>query len=162
MLPKTAAESSYAVTSRVGICGSIAAWEPRDADRLGVCHPIADVGERSTVSVAVAVDTSLVGRDDELSRLDGYLAEIDTTGCALVLVGDPGAGKSALQSQMISLARRRGFEVLDARGSEAETYLPFACLHQLVRPLVLTPRPAFRPATGRAVGRLRYERTWCG
>ncbi len=85
--------------------------------------------------MVAGVDMSLVGRDDELARLDSHLAEIETTGTAIVLVGDPGTGKSALQAQTISLARRRGFEVLEARGSEAETYLPFACLHQLVRPL---------------------------
>ncbi len=87
------------------------------------------------MTVVAGFDTSLVGREDELARLDSYLADIQTTGNAIVLVGDPGAGKSSLQSEMISLARRRGFDVLNARGSEAETYLPFACLHQLVRPL---------------------------
>lgn len=88
------------------------------------------------MSVAAAFDTRLVGRDDEITVLEGYLDNVGVAGAAVVLVGDPGIGKSALQAQLIWLARSRGFTVLRARGSEAETYLPFACLHQLVRPLL--------------------------
>lgn len=87
------------------------------------------------MSVLAGPETFLIGRDDEIAQLESYLTTIDEAGAAVVLVGDPGVGKSALQSQLIFSARSRGFEVLQARGSEAETYLPFASLHQLVRPL---------------------------
>ncbi|WP_460966234.1 helix-turn-helix transcriptional regulator [Pedococcus soli] len=50
------------------------------------------------------------------------------------LVGDPGVGKSALLSQVESHARAAGDTVLTARGSHTETHLPYASLHQLVRP----------------------------
>ena len=45
-------------------------------------------------------------------------------------------GKSALQAAVVDEARARGFTVLAARGSESETHLPFASLHQVLRPIL--------------------------
>jgi DNA-binding CsgD family transcriptional regulator len=52
------------------------------------------------------------------------------------LVGEPGTGKTALVDEVATAARARGFAVLVARGSAAEENLPFAALHQLLRPLL--------------------------
>jgi tetratricopeptide (TPR) repeat protein len=76
----------------------------------------------------------LLGRDEELGDLCGRLDSIDERGWAVGLVGEPGVGKSALQAAVVDEARARGFTVLAARGSESETHLPFASLHQLLRP----------------------------
>ncbi len=57
-------------------------------------------------------------------------------GGALVLVGDPGIGKSALLTAASNLARDRGLLVLDAVGVESEAQLPFAGLHQVLLPLL--------------------------
>ena len=76
------------------------------------------------------------GRQDVLARLTGPLEGVRERGGMLGLTGDPGVGKSALQAAAVEVARSRGFTVLSARGSESETHLPFASLHQLLRPLL--------------------------
>ncbi|MEU3642092.1 AAA family ATPase [Lentzea sp. NPDC034063] len=79
--------------------------------------------------------TSLLGRDDEIRCLSGMLtAARDGRGGALVLRGEAGLGKSALLGHMRESAA--GFRVLEASGSEFETELPFAALHQLCLPLM--------------------------
>lgn len=79
---------------------------------------------------------ALLGREAELSTLAGHLDGVSRRGRAIGLVGAPGVGKSALQAAMVEHALDRGFTVLSAQGSEAETHLPFASLHQLLRPLL--------------------------
>lgn len=78
---------------------------------------------------------SLLGRDDEIHCLAGMLtAARDGRGGALVLRGEAGMGKSTLLAHVREAAA--GFRVLEASGSEFETELPFAALHQLCAPLV--------------------------
>jgi predicted ATPase len=81
----------------------------------------------------------LVGRDDEVRLLVDRLTEVaaGTTGGGVVgLYGEPGVGKSALLAEVSARAQDGGFLVLSARGTHQETHLPFACLHQLLRPLL--------------------------
>jgi DNA-binding CsgD family transcriptional regulator len=78
----------------------------------------------------------LLGRDEELGGLCDRLDSIDVRGCAIGLVGEAGVGKSTLQAAVVGEARARGFTVLTARGSESETHLPFASLHQVLRPIL--------------------------
>jgi DNA-binding CsgD family transcriptional regulator/tetratricopeptide (TPR) repeat protein len=77
---------------------------------------------------------SLHGRALEQDRLLGLLndARSGRSGAA-VLVGEPGAGKSALLELVRAAAE--GMAVLEARGVESEATLPFAALHQLLRPV---------------------------
>ena len=75
----------------------------------------------------------LVGRETERSRIAVLLdGARNSRGGALVLHGEPGVGKSALLED----ARQQGTDmhVLSSRGIEWEAELPFAGLHQLVRP----------------------------
>ncbi|WP_028927737.1 ATP-binding protein [Pseudonocardia acaciae] len=75
----------------------------------------------------------LVGRRDEIRCLDELLdAAGEGHGGVLVLRGEAGVGKSAL----LEHARRPGFRIVSASGSEFETELPFAALHQLCVPLL--------------------------
>ncbi|MEU0877337.1 LuxR family transcriptional regulator [Lentzea sp. NPDC005914] len=77
----------------------------------------------------------LLGRDDEVRCLDGVIsAAREGRGGAVVLRGEAGIGKSALLDHVREAAS--GFGVLDASGSEFETELPFAALHQLCVPLL--------------------------
>ncbi|WP_181771333.1 AAA family ATPase [Amycolatopsis pittospori] len=79
--------------------------------------------------------TPLVGRATEVSALDEVLAAARKgDGGALVLHGEPGIGKSSL----LDHARRNAddFWVMEASGSEFETELPFAALHQLCVPVL--------------------------
>src|SRR5882724_13669276 len=90
----------------------------------------------------------LVGRDQEQSLLRSMLDEVATRGQALVLRGEPGIGKSRLLSATARTARERGMSVLTTTGVQSEADLPFAGLHQLLRPV--RARVAELPAAQRA------------
>lgn len=79
---------------------------------------------------------TLIGRDDQLRFLIGELEGVQFRGRAIGLLGDPGVGKSSLQTQVAQHARSLGFTVLLARGSQSEAHLPYASLHQLLRPVI--------------------------
>ncbi|WP_314173450.1 helix-turn-helix transcriptional regulator [Streptomyces winkii] len=77
----------------------------------------------------------LWGRGAEQAAIDGMLAAgRGGAGGALVLVGEPGAGKT----ELLAFARSRAgdLRVLHARGSEAESVLPYAAVHQLLHPVL--------------------------
>jgi DNA-binding CsgD family transcriptional regulator len=77
----------------------------------------------------------LFGREEERRLLASLLDEIATRGQALVLRGEPGIGKSRLLFEAVRQARERGMTVLTATGVQSEAKLPFAGLHQLLRPV---------------------------
>src|SRR5690348_18037067 len=80
-------------------------------------------------------DTSLVGREEELSRLRDLVASPYTESRVLLLLGDPGMGKTVLLAEAAREARLAGMRVLAAAGRESEQDLAFAGLHQLLRPV---------------------------
>src|SRR5262245_6591006 len=82
---------------------------------------------------SAASETLLFGREVEQQRLRALLegARARQSG-TLVLMGEPGAGKSALIDDVRVAAS--DMTVLEARGVESEAALPFASLHQLLRP----------------------------
>ena len=89
---------------------------------------------RATAMPLVEVGASLHGRTVEQERLLGLLGDArDGRSGAAVVVGEPGAGKSALLELVRSAAA--GMVVLEAKGVESEARLPFAALHQLLRPV---------------------------
>ena len=77
----------------------------------------------------------LLGRADEQGLLTSLLDGVGDCGQALVLRGEPGIGKSRLLSVAAQTARDRGMTVLTATGVQSEAHLPFAGLHQLLRPV---------------------------
>jgi DNA-binding CsgD family transcriptional regulator len=77
----------------------------------------------------------LFGRSREIEVLTGLLDDVERTGTALVLRGDPGIGKSRLLAEAIALAEDRGMNVLAARGVQSEARLAFSGLQQLLRPV---------------------------
>ncbi|WP_344618429.1 ATP-binding protein, partial [Dactylosporangium salmoneum] len=96
----------------------------------------------------------LFGRSAELEALDEAIARArDGSGGAVVLRGEPGAGKTALLDA--AAARAGGMRVLRTTGAESERDLAFAALHQLLRPaaaaLDALPAPQ-RAAVGAALG----------
>ncbi|MFD2416600.1 helix-turn-helix transcriptional regulator [Amycolatopsis pigmentata] len=78
----------------------------------------------------------LVGRDAELARLTEAVGSAPTGDRAIIVTGDPGSGKSSLLGAAAQYARNLGQKVLHAIGSESETHLAFAGLHQLLRPVL--------------------------
>lgn len=73
----------------------------------------------------------LVGRDDVLARLDELLA----AGGTLAVTGERGSGRSVVLATAATRAGARGAIVLRTVGAEAERDLPYAALHQLLRPI---------------------------
>src|SRR6185312_5130492 len=71
---------------------------------------------------------------DVLANLVRGLA--DGAGGALVVRGEAGIGKSSLLAVAAGLAAQVGVQVLTATGIQAEARLPFAGLHQLLRPVL--------------------------
>src|SRR3954451_17476255 len=77
----------------------------------------------------------LLGRHEEQNLLTSLLDDVATRGQALVLRGEPGIGKSRLLSETTRAARERAMTVLITTGVQTEARLPFAGLHQLLRPV---------------------------
>ncbi|MCO8273893.1 AAA family ATPase [Actinoplanes sp. TRM 88003] len=78
---------------------------------------------------------TLVGRSAEVRRIGDLIgAARSGRGGALMLRGEAGIGKSTLLDQARHVAS--GCRLVEAAGSEFETDLPFAALHQLCRPLI--------------------------
>jgi len=99
----------------------------------------------------------LVGRDRELRILTDLVERIGTQGGAVVVIGEAGIGKSSLLRAAAEHGRKAGLTVLATTGIEAEAQLPFAGLHQLLRPvlgsadrLAATQRQALAAAFGAA------------
>jgi DNA-binding CsgD family transcriptional regulator len=86
--------------------------------------------------MAVTVDEQFFGREAVFRRLVDGLDEVEAGGLAIGLIGEPGVGKTALQARVAEHARSAGFSVLSARGRQSETHLSYACLHQLLRPVL--------------------------
>ena len=75
----------------------------------------------------------LFGRDAERALIGALLdAARDSRSGALALRGEAGVGKTVLLED--ARARASDMHVLSARGVESESELPFAALHQLLRP----------------------------
>jgi DNA-binding CsgD family transcriptional regulator len=79
---------------------------------------------------------SLVGRDREREMIAGLLEGVQARGGALVVRGEAGVGKSALLAAAAGMAADLGMLMLRTAGVQSEMHLPFACLHQLLRPVL--------------------------
>jgi DNA-binding CsgD family transcriptional regulator len=81
----------------------------------------------------------LIGRDAELAALHRLISMIRHEGSSVILRGEPGVGKSSVLRAAAALGRDNNALVLEASGIESESMLPFAGLHQLLRPLLNRP-----------------------
>lgn len=100
-------------------------------------------------------DPGILGRSAELSHIEELLGAVDGTGPqVLVLVGEPGAGKSTLVDWTAQQGRARGLRPLRVRGSEGEAGLGLSGVHQLLHPLLPgdTLPAQQREVLGRAFG----------
>jgi len=86
----------------------------------------------------------IVGREEELARIDEWL---DSGRAAMVLLGEPGIGKSTLWAAAVAFARDHGVRILESRPAEAERALAYVGLGDLlegaaddVLPALSTPR----------------------
>jgi len=88
-----------------------------------------------TVSSPPDATIELIGRDDEVARVDALLDRVRDRGGALLIRGEPGIGKSALLGRARGRASSLGARTLATVGVESESELAFAGLHQLLRPI---------------------------
>ena len=88
-----------------------------------------------TVSSPPDATSELIGRDDEVARVDALLDRVRDRGGALVIRGEPGIGKSALLDRARGRAGSSGARTLATVGVESESELAFAGLHQLLGPI---------------------------
>lgn len=76
----------------------------------------------------------LVGRSGELERLDGLAVSAQAgIGGRLVLVGDPGMGKSALLQALARHGQRRSMTVVQVRAAAGQAALRLSLLEDLLR-----------------------------
>ena len=92
----------------------------------------ASTGSTASTEPTATSRAGLIGRDQELSRLRTLIAPDSSR--LLLLLGEPGMGKTALVAQTARAARRAGTRLLAATGRESERDLAFSGLHQLLRP----------------------------
>ena len=78
----------------------------------------------------------LVGREREIAVLARLLERTPPSGAVLLMLGDPGIGKSSLLHEAESRGRARDFRILRLVGVECEATFPFAGLHQMVGPVL--------------------------
>jgi predicted ATPase len=91
----------------------------------------------------------LFGRDAERALIGALLdAARDSRSGVLALRGEAGVGKTVLLDD--ARERANDMHVLSARGVESESELPFAALHQLLRP-VLDHAQAIPPVQAHAL-----------
>ncbi|MER5932017.1 LuxR family transcriptional regulator [Streptomyces sp. NPDC002054] len=91
----------------------------------------------------------LVGREAELDRIDVFLEDIARrNGGPLLLLGEPGVGKTALLAAAASRAENRGMHVVATAGVEYRARLRYAGLGPLLGPLFGTVGQQDGPAPG--------------
>jgi DNA-binding CsgD family transcriptional regulator/tetratricopeptide (TPR) repeat protein len=78
----------------------------------------------------------VIGREAALARLRGLVDPVPQAGRVLLVIGEPGMGKSLLLADAAERARDAGMRVLSVTGRESESKLAFAGLHQLLRPVL--------------------------
>ena len=78
----------------------------------------------------------LFGREREIHLLDDLIDHVNERGAALVVHGEAGVGKSALLASASARAQAHGMICLTTIGVQSEAHLPFAGLHQLLRPIL--------------------------
>jgi len=86
-------------------------------------------------TTAVGVAEVLVGRVGEVALVSAFEERAKTGGEALLLFGEPGAGKTALLDAAADAASESGTRVLRAAGVEFEADLSYSGLYELLLPV---------------------------
>jgi DNA-binding CsgD family transcriptional regulator len=93
----------------------------------------------------------IVGRDEELAVVAGFLADTDSLPRLLLIEGEPGIGKTTVWRQAIEEGRAAGYRVLTARPGRSEAQLAFAALTDLLEDSLDDVLPALPPPQARAL-----------
>src|SRR5215471_15296253 len=95
--------------------------------------------------------TPLIGREDELERVESFLDGVAEGPSAFVLVGEAGIGKTSLWEAGVDEANRRHTRVLSCRGVEVEAALSFAVLSELLADVLDETMPSLPTPRRRAL-----------
>jgi DNA-binding CsgD family transcriptional regulator len=82
--------------------------------------------------MAVAATFELVGREDELARLEEFIHDLSGGAAGVVICGEAGIGKTALWRSAVDLAEAAGVRVLVTRCGEAEMPLGLVGVGDLI------------------------------
>ena len=80
------------------------------------------------------MEAELIGRDEELQRVQRFLEAVPASGRALLIAGEAGVGKTSLWQSAVGRAQAAGMRVIAARPTEAETSFAHAALGDLLGP----------------------------
>ena len=80
------------------------------------------------------MEAELIGRDEELQRVQRFLEAVPASGRALLIAGEAGVGKTSLWQAAVGRAQAAGMRVIAARPTEAETSFAHAALGDLLGP----------------------------
>jgi hypothetical protein len=144
-----------AVSSHPGFAGdpwlsSPGAFSPR---RRAV--PAAAPSDDNRRVIQQVVSPVMVGRDEELSRLEDALLAANRGGSRFVaLAGEAGIGKSRLCLKLQERAHKLGLTVMSGGCSEADLALPYLPLLEALGNFLATEDPA---AIGGELGAARHE-----
>jgi DNA-binding CsgD family transcriptional regulator len=94
---------------------------------LGTRRP---AGENPRVTVATTFE--LVGRQDELARLEGFVGDLSAGAAGVVIRGEAGIGKTVLWRAALDLAETAGVRVLVTRCAETEMPLALGGVGDLI------------------------------
>jgi DNA-binding CsgD family transcriptional regulator len=87
------------------------------------------------VNSGVGSPAHLVGRDGDLSLIRTFVERAAVEGGALLLLGEPGVGKTVVLDESAAMGAVRGVRVLRAGGVEFEASVSYSGLNQLLFPL---------------------------
>ncbi len=93
----------------------------------------------------------IVGRDEELAVVAGFLADKDSLPRVLLIEGEPGIGKTTVWRQVLEAGRAAEYRVLSTRPSRSEAQLGFAGLSDLLEGSLDDLLPALPPPQARAL-----------
>jgi DNA-binding CsgD family transcriptional regulator len=97
------------------------------------------------------MSAGLIGREEELASIEGFLKRSEHGPAALVLSGEPGIGKTVLWQVGVERARERQARVLSHRAVEVEAALSFAGLSDLLGGVVDDVLPSLSAPRRRAL-----------
>ncbi len=93
----------------------------------------------------------IVGRDEELAVVAGFLADIDSLPRVLVIEGEAGIGKTTVWRHAIEEGQAAGYRVLTTRPGRSEAQLAFAGLSDLLEGALDEVLPVLPPPQARAL-----------
>jgi predicted ATPase len=116
-----------------------------------VCEVGAAIWELVVAATKYVSAGDVVGREEELELLRGFLADTAEGPLALLLEGEPGIGKTTLWAAAVADARERSYRVLACRPAGAEVQLSFAALSDLLEDVLEETLPELPTPQRRAL-----------